>query len=91
MPELWFAAPADLLLDELEADETRRRLFDRINAVLSDLEIDSNQLHLRRHRFQIGMWGVIVASGADEWIVIWEPHPDIDEAIMIQYVGPSAF
>ncbi len=91
MPELWFAAPADLLLYELEADETRRRLFDRINAVLSDLELDSNQLHLRRHRFQIGMWGVIIASGADEWIVIWEPHPDIDDAIMIQYVGPSAF
>lgn len=91
MPELWSAAPADLLLYELEADETRRRLFDRINAVLSDLELDSNQLHLRRHRFQIGMWGVIVASGADEWIVIWEPHPDIDDAIMIQYVGPSAF
>ena len=91
MPELWFAAPADRLLYELEADETRRRLFDRINAVLSDLELDSNQLHLRRHRFQIGMWGVIVASGADEWIVIWEPHPDIDDAIMIQDVGPSAF
>lgn len=91
MPELWFAASADRLLYELEADETRRRLFDRINAVLSELERDSNQLHLRRHRFQIGMWGVIAASGADEWIVLWEPHPDIDDAIIIQYVGPSAF
>jgi hypothetical protein len=91
MPELWFAASADRLLYELEADETRGRLFERINAVLSDLEVDSNQLHLRRHRFQIGMWGVIVASGADEWIVIWEPHPDIDDAIIIQYVGSSAF
>ncbi len=91
MPELWFAAPADRLLYELEADEMRRRLFDRIDAVLSDLELDSNQLYLRRHRFQIGMWGVIVASGADEWIVLWEPHPDIDDAIIIQYVGPSAF
>ena len=91
MPELWFAASADRLLYELEADETRGRLFERINAVLSDLEVDSNQLHLRRHRFQIGMWGVIVASGADEWIVLWEPHPAIDDATIIQYVGPSVF
>lgn len=91
MPELWFAASADRLLYALEADETRRRLFDRINEVLFDLERDSNQRHLRRHRFQIGMWGVIAAAGADEWIVLWEPHPDIDDAIIIQYVGPSAF
>jgi len=91
MPELWFAASADRRLYELEADETRRRLFDRINEILSELERDSKQPHLRRHRFQIGMWGVIAASGADEWIVLWEPHPDIDDAIIIQYVGPSAF
>jgi hypothetical protein len=69
MPELWFAASADRLLYELEADETRRRLFDRINEILSELERDSKQPHLRRHR----------------------PHPDIDDAIIIQYVGPSAF
>lgn len=91
MPELWFAASADRLLYELEADETRRRLFDRINEILFDLERDSNQRHLRRHRFQIGMWGVIAAAGADERIDLWEPHPDIDDAIIIQYVGPSAF
>jgi len=91
MPELWFGPAADRALDELAADGSRRRLFERVNALLDDLEHDSNQLHLRRHRFQIGMWGVIVASGADEWIVLWEPHPDIDDAIIIQYVGPSAF
>lgn len=91
MPELWFAASADRLLYESEADETCRRLFDRLNEVLFDLERDSNQRHLRRHRFQIGMWGVIAAAGADEWIVLWEPHPDIDDAIIIQYVGPSTF
>jgi hypothetical protein len=59
--------------------------------LLDDLEHDANQRHLRRHRFQIGLWGVVVQSGSDEWIVLWEPHSELDDAIVIQYIGPSAF
>jgi len=91
MPDLWFGPAADRALDELADDASRRRLFDRMNAVLEDLERDANQRHLRRHRFQIGLWGVVVQSGSDEWIVLWEPHSELDDAIVIQYVGPSAF
>ena len=91
MPELWFGPAADRALNELAADGSRRRLFERVNALLDDLEHDANQRHLRRHRFQIGLWGVVVQSGSDEWIVLWEPHSELDDAIVIQYVGPSAF
>jgi hypothetical protein len=52
MPELWFGPAADRALDELAADGSRRRLFERVNALLDDLEHD---------------------------------------AIVIQYIGPSAF
>jgi len=91
MPELWLDPAADRILDALAADATRRRLAERIEAVLDALERDPGRAELRRHRFMIGLWGVVVAADGDEWVVLWESHPTIDDAIIIHYVGPASF
>ena len=91
MPELWFSPSADRALDELERAATRSKLRDRVDAVLDALELDPGRAELRRHRFLIGLWGVIVAGDGEEWIVLWEPHPSIDDAVTIHYIGPASF
>jgi len=91
MPELWFDASADRALRSLDRDPSRRALAARIDEVLDALERDPGRAELRRHRFMIGLWGVIVGADGEQWIVLWEPHPTTDDAIAVQYIGPASF
>lgn len=91
MVDLYFDEEADRTLTVLEADSTRTELVDRIRAVLDALAADPGQAWLRRHRFQIGLWGVIVRGASEDWIVLWEPHPETDDGVIVQYVGPASF
>jgi hypothetical protein len=89
--DLYFDEEADRTLTALDADPTRAQLAERVNEVLDALERDPGSATLRRHRFQIGVWGVVVSGSGDDWIVLWEPHPTLDDAVIIQYIGPASF
>lgn len=91
MPELWFDTHADRALDELDQDPARRRLSERVAATLDALELDAGRAELRRHRFVSGLWGIVVHGDDETWVVLWEPHPTNDDAVVIQYVGPASF
>lgn len=91
MPELWLDPDVDALLTELGSDPTRAALLARLDDVLDSLADDPGRAELRRHRFQIGVWGVVVRADDEEWVVLWEPHPSIDDAVIVQYVGPASF
>lgn len=84
-------ASVDRALHSLDHDPSRRALAARIDEVLDALERDPGRAELRRHRFVIGMWGVIVGADGEQWIVSWEPHPTIDDAIVTQSIGPASF
>jgi hypothetical protein len=89
--ELYFDEEADRALTALESDAARVELADRVHAVLGALASDPGQAELRRHRFQVGVWGVVVRGSGEDWIVLWEPHPDSDGDVVVQYVGPASF
>lgn len=92
VPELWFDEEADASLAGLEADEARRALIARVNEVLDQLETDPGDVSVRRHRFQeVGLWCVVIPDQDDQWVVLWEPHPDRDDAVIIHYLGPATF
>ncbi|MFM8861861.1 MAG: hypothetical protein ACKOIA_05300 [Acidimicrobiia bacterium] len=91
MPELWFDHEAERALRSLERDRARGALARRLDDVLDLLERDPGSVELRRHRFVTGLWGVVVGSDDENWIVLWEPHPTIADAIVVQYVGPASF
>lgn len=91
MADVYFDEDADRTLTTLENDPARAELAGRVQAVLDGLEEDPTRAELRRHRFQIGLWGVTVNGSGEAWIVLWEPHPDKDEAVVVHYVGPASF
>lgn len=91
MADLYFDEEADRALTALEADAARAELADRVGAVLDALASDPGQASLRRHRFQVGVWGVVVRGSGEDWIVLWEPHPELDDDVIVQYVGPASF
>lgn len=89
--DLFFDEEADRTLTALEADAARSQLAERVQAVLDALADDPGHAWLRRHRFEIGVWGVVVRGSSEDWIVLWEPHPETDDAVIVQYVGPASF
>lgn len=91
MADLYFDEEADRACSALEADPARAELARRVQTVLDALADDPGQAALRRHRFQLGLWGVVVGGSSEDWIVLWEPHPEIDGAVVVQYAGPASF
>jgi hypothetical protein len=95
VPELWFDAVADQTLSSLEASTNPRdqELLARLDAVLHQLAADPGDTSVRGRRFQSGLWLVTVRGRADEddWAVLWEPHVEIPDDVMVQYVGPASF
>lgn len=94
MADRFFDEDADRAPTELESDAARVELADRVHSLLDALTSDPGRAELRRHRFQIGVWGVVVRGSGEAWIVLWEPHPDGDGdgdvVVVVQYVGPAS-
>lgn len=87
MAELVFSPEADEVLNRMEADETQRACAGRLNSALDILEADPGDARNRRRRFQtIGLWGIPVVCGDDEWLILWEAQEDI---IVVHHVVPA--
>jgi hypothetical protein len=46
---------------------------------------------VRRIRFSNGLWCITVVADNEEWVVLWEPHPEDPEGLLVQYLGPASF
>ena len=44
---------------------------------------------LRRNRFTDGLWAISVSASGEDWTVLWEPHPDDFDGVVVQYAGPA--
>ncbi len=91
MADLYFDPEADATLTALEADKTRQDLADRVSETLDTLEREPDNPTVRRRRFQIGLWGIPVSGSGEDWIILWEPHPELADAIVVHHVGPASF
>jgi hypothetical protein len=91
MVDLYFDSQADATLTALETNDSLRDLADRLDEVLDLLARDPDGARARRRRFQIGLWGVPVSGSGEDWIVLWEPHPHKDDALIVHYIGPASF
>jgi hypothetical protein len=89
--ELYMDVEADEALGRLDADDTLRGLTTRVNATIDALLENPGDSKFRRRRFRIGLWCVTVVDGTNEWVILWEPHPDDQNGIIIQYLGPASF
>lgn len=90
MAELYFDADAARRLESLETANDRQRLLARVNAILDSLEVDPGRSDLRRRRFQNGLWCVTAAGDGENWVLLWEPHPNRQD-VVVQYLGPASF
>ncbi|MGQ0745161.1 MAG: hypothetical protein ACT4OS_12695 [Acidimicrobiales bacterium] len=76
------------MLTSMETDEGQRFCVGRINSALDLLESDPGDARNRRRRFNtIGLWGIAVICGNDEWLILWEPLDS--EIIMVHHIVPA--
>lgn len=88
MAELAFSPEADDLLTVVEADPARRTCAERLNAALDALVADPGAARNRRRRCNtIGLWGVAVVSGEEDWLILWEPLED--DAVVVHHIVPA--
>lgn len=85
--EICFSADADTALAALEADPAQEKLVARINASLDRLSEDPGDASVRRRRFQNGLWLVMMWDR----VILWEPHPEKTDAVIVHYIGPDSF
>lgn len=89
MAELAFSPEADEVLSRMEADERQRRCAARLNQALDLLEADPGEARNRRRRFNtIGLWGIPVVCGDDEWLILWEKQDDAD-VVIVHHIVPA--
>lgn len=88
MAELAFSPEADEVLTRMEADEQRRRCVARLHLALDLLESDPGDAHNRRRRFNsIGLWGIPVVCGDDEWLILWEKQDE--GVVVVHHIVPA--
>lgn len=88
MAELVFSPEADEVLTRMEADEGQARCAARLNTALDLLEADPGDARNRRRRFNtIGLWGIAVVCGDDEWLILWEPQDG--DLVVVHHIVPA--
>ena len=87
MTDLLFSAEADETLTRMEADEGQRHCVGRIHTALDRLETDpGNERNRRRRIHTIGLWGIAVLCGDDEWLILWEAD---DDNVVVRHIVPA--
>lgn len=76
----------------LRDDVDRQPLFDAIDQVLDQIEIDPGQRDLRRRRFRDPpLWCVVVEGQDDVWVVLWDEDPERPGDVLVDYIGSASF
>jgi len=90
MTDVLFEPNADAAMSALEADPSRDRLLERVDAALELLATSPGDARCRRRSYSPleQMWGIPVRSGDDDWLIIWKHGPGRDE-VTVRYVGPD--
>ena len=87
MADLLFSPEADDVLTGMEADQTGVWCAARLHSALDLLEADPGDARNRRRRFHtIGLWGIAVICGDEEWLILWEPQND---AAIVHHIVPA--
>ncbi len=85
MGELLFSADADRQLTMLQADLSRRQLYERINDVLDAIEDDPGSREVRLRRYSSpSVWGVPAHGSGEDWLVIWS---ETGRGPLVHYLG----
>lgn len=85
MGELLFSADADRQLTMLQADLSRRQLYERINDVLDAIEDDPGSREVRLRRYSSPpVWGVPVHGSGEDWLVICS---ETGRGPLVHYLG----
>ncbi len=72
----------------MEDDPAQQRCATRLHTALDRLEADPGDAQNRRRRFHtLDLWGISVACGDDEWLILWEP--DGDDAVIVHHIVPA--
>lgn len=72
----------------MEADAGQRLCAARLNSALDLLAADPGDARNRRRRFNtIGLWGIAVICGDDEWLILWEPLAD--DGVLVHHIVPA--
>lgn len=88
MAELRFSPEADERLTAIEADSTQDRSAARLHTALDRLEADPGDAVNRRRRFNtIGLWGISVICGEDEWLILWEQGDG--DVVIVHHIVPA--
>lgn len=87
--ELRFFESAHHSLAALEGEPGLGEDVKRINAALDQLELDPGDSWARRHRFQNGLWAIVVRGTHINYVILWELHPDDSSVVLLHYVGPE--
>jgi hypothetical protein len=86
--ELAFSPEADAVLTAMEADVGRLHCARRLNSALDGLEADPGHASNRRRRFDtIGLWGIAVVCGDEEWLILWEPFGE--DVVLVHHIVPA--
>ena len=87
MADLLFSPEADRQLVALRADPGLNELYQRVNAVLDDIEDGRNSRRIRHRRYhRPPVWGVPVHGSSEEWLVLWSEQ---DHGPLVHYIGPD--
>ena len=92
--ELLFSPDAGNVLDELEKDESKARLFDGVWDVLDLIAEDPGSAQARHRALRTAggrpVWLVPVRGLYDgkAWVVLWQPRAG---DALIAYIGPDDF
>lgn len=88
MATLVFSPEADDELTRLENDPGQDHLVARIHTALDVLEADPGDVRNRRRRFNtIGVWGIAIVAGDEEWLILWEPADGDD--VVVHHIIPA--
>ncbi|GAA3441906.1 hypothetical protein [Planomonospora venezuelensis] len=90
MADVRFDSEPYVVYTELEK-RVSSDLLAGIDDALDLLEEDPGDARVRRRSFRDGLWGIPVRDRIDDWLIVWEFHDTMPDAVVIRYLGTDPF
>ena len=91
MADLYLDPQPTGVLRDLEEDTLPRSIWEAVDEALDLLASDPGHRIARQTRFSNGLWCLVVPADRDLWAILWEPHPELPDAVAIRYLDPATF